>query len=348
MSEMTEGIRKLVVLVLLSVAGSVTAGDGALIDLSAVDGNGDPVMGPPVGSLVAAATKPAKGDDKDLDSMLLDRPEVPVTVAAGAKPIVAVKKKPIQTVPIVHRLCRFEKIKASGWYRVRFVAEPNRLALPPQVVLPNSLLDAFESLSATDRARAFRISGETFLYRRNAFVLLRKVTFDASAEIQPPKLSDARGDANAPSAPTKPAEAPADTTDPTKQIIKALMSKRAGKAVVGVEPSTKSAGKDRSVAPTPSRRPVGAEGLIVADRLVRVLLARNTGWTVAAFEGDNTLREAPVRLLPCAFLERAEGAAGALPLTGIKFRVSGEITAYKGRRYLLLRKLLPERDMGQL
>ena len=86
----------------------------------------------------------------------------------------------------------------------------------------------------------------------------------------------------------------------------------------------------------------------MADRLVRVLLTKNVGWTVAAFEGDNTLREAPVRLLPCALLERAEGAAGAVPLTGTRFRVSGEITTYKGRRYLLLRKLLPERDMGQL
>ena len=86
----------------------------------------------------------------------------------------------------------------------------------------------------------------------------------------------------------------------------------------------------------------------MADRLVRILPEKKAGWWVAAFEGDNTLREAPLRLLPCRFLERAENAVGNSKDTGVRFRVSGEVTTYKARRYLLLRKLLPERDMGQL
>jgi hypothetical protein len=47
-------------------------------------------------------------------------------------------------------------------------------------------------------------------------------------------------------------------------------------------------------------------------------------------------------------LERAEQIALASQAGGhtATFRVSGEITTYKGRRYLFLRKLTPVRRMG--
>jgi hypothetical protein len=89
------------------------------------------------------------------------------------------------------------------------------------------------------------------------------------------------------------------------------------------------------------------------------------------FYADNTLQEPPLRLLPCTELERATKAASGAnapaankpasgvntaannmaagsPTTTKKFRISGELSEYKGRRYLLLRKVQVERDMGQL
>ena len=61
---------------------------------------------------------------------------------------------------------------------------------------------------------------------------------------------------------------------------------------------------------------------------------------MARFESDNTLADEPIRLLPCKLLQKAKRRGGRL-------RISGEITRYQGRRYLLLRKVLPERRMGQ-
>ena len=54
-----------------------------------------------------------------------------------------------------------------------------------------------------------------------------------------------------------------------------------------------------------------------------------------------------MRLLPCKLLEEAERRAAGATLKQAKFRVSGRITQYKGRRYLLLSKLLRVREMGQ-
>jgi hypothetical protein len=87
---------------------------------------------------------------------------------------------------------------------------------------------------------------------------------------------------------------------------------------------------------------------MVVDRLVRVLPEPAGRWWAAHFEADNTLQEPPLRLLPCGFLEVAQRAQsgrgiGPEPL----MRVSGLVTHYKQKRYLLLRKLLPERRLGR-
>ena len=89
-----------------------------------------------------------------------------------------------------------------------------------------------------------------------------------------------------------------------------------------------------------------AEAGYVVDRLVRILPDERERWWLARFESDNTLADAPVRLLPCRLLEQARTAADEAEEPPV-FRVSGEVTRYKGRRYLLLRKLLQERDLQQ-
>jgi hypothetical protein len=95
------------------------------------------------------------------------------------------------------------------------------------------------------------------------------------------------------------------------------------------------------VAPTRTLAPILADEVVV-DRRIRVAPEPDTGWRQAVFVGDNTLREPPMRLLPCRLLEMAEAAG-----SGQFWRVSGEVTRYKGRHYLLIRKLIRLRDMGQ-
>jgi hypothetical protein len=76
----------------------------------------------------------------------------------------------------------------------------------------------------------------------------------------------------------------------------------------------------------------------VVDRLAHVQPAGADGWPLAVFVSDNTLREAPMRLLPNRLLGRTPTGEHSL---------SGEVFIYRGRGYLLLRKAVRHFDMNQ-
>jgi hypothetical protein len=88
------------------------------------------------------------------------------------------------------------------------------------------------------------------------------------------------------------------------------------------------------------------DGFFLVDRVGR--LTRDGEWWVFVFEGYNDSHpEPPMRLLPNQLLERmvieSEGAGGSAVFVG-----SGEVTEFKGENYLLLRKLLLRRGLGNL
>ena len=103
------------------------------------------------------------------------------------------------------------------------------------------------------------------------------------------------------------------------------------------------------VAPLPNEKTLSAKrGTFVVDRLVNVLPVGLGRWMEARFVSDNTLREPPLRLLPCRMLRRAELlVAGSRKGQTPQLRVSGVITYYKGRRFLLLRKAIQERGLDR-
>ncbi len=70
------------------------------------------------------------------------------------------------------------------------------------------------------------------------------------------------------------------------------------------------------------------------------------GTLLFVYEADATdLSEPPLILLPCLKLEQMELLAAKKP--NVKFMVTGEVTVYHGKGYLLLRKVMLHRDMGQ-
>jgi hypothetical protein len=88
------------------------------------------------------------------------------------------------------------------------------------------------------------------------------------------------------------------------------------------------------------------DGSWLADRAGRV--TRDGAWYVFVFEGyNNSFPEPPMKLLPNQLLERmvleAEGTDA-----GTVFIVSGEVTEFQYENYLLLRKLLRRRNLGNL
>lgn len=292
---------------------------------------------------------------------------------------------------VVDRRCTIDHDTRSGWCLAKFPREPNRPALRPRWILPNSLLEAIEPLVDKDPRQVFRISGETTIYYDRVFLLLRKVTVDP-ASLPGAKPAEWRSDPSKgwPDPTTKPAAVattrpaltattrpwPRPTTRPTTRptsrptampttrpapgsakaaprkkgpssadILKGLMQDRPGSPVIApvARPAAVSAAGPEA-APTAGReiQPL-AKGKLVVNRIIRVLATGDGDWKEARFEADNTLREPPIRLLPCRLFEWAEGFAGGTK----KLRVSGVVTQYKRRRYLLLRKVLQVRDLNQ-
>jgi hypothetical protein len=85
---------------------------------------------------------------------------------------------------------------------------------------------------------------------------------------------------------------------------------------------------------------------MLTDRTGR--LGQQGNWWIFIFEADNdSYPEPPMKLLPNQTLERMvrESRGGLDPVV---FIVSGEVTDFKSENYLLPRKVLRKRDLGNL
>ena len=303
----------------------------------------------------------------DIARLLQDKPEVPVTSPLNMAKPAAAAELPKEGTMVVDRLCRMWSQRNSPWLIVAFEHEPGRRDESDRRVLPNELMERMEMLAARTPGILFRISGETTIYEDHAYILLSKVTVlppetgkkagsEASGLKTARELAAGNGgaatDANtAAGATTKPTNAPtgdgADDDGPTStDLLRAMLGEKVGKPIntIPVLPDSHTA---KSVAPTsPQTLPV-ARGAVLSDRLVRIA-PDSDGWWAASFVADNTLQEPPMRLLPCGMLTKArELAAKARPGRTRVLRISGKVTKYEGRRYLLLRKVLVELNLGQ-
>jgi hypothetical protein len=289
------------------------------------------------------AKPPADGSDieKRLERMALEPPQVPVTSPEGPAPEKAPPPLPADGSPVVARRCRM-KSAPGGWFVLEFEPEPGRADLLPRRVLPCRALEKMEAVHAKRPDVRFRVSGETTVYRRKCYLLLSHdpvVLAEPAAKAQPTTRPADEGE--------KPATGAAGATsrpsgEPTaEEISEALMRDRPPRLIDPSLDRPAPPAPVESVAPKPAAEVAltTTRGGMVADRLVRIGAAAD-GWSEARFKSDNTLREPPMLLLPCRLLETAEKLGGVV-------HVSGLVTQYKGRRYLLLRKALRQRRMGQ-
>ena len=304
-----------------------------------------------------------------LTRLLLDKPEVPITLPKDMEKPAESAPLPAEGTMLVDRLCRLGSERDSYWLVLTFEPEPGRPAGQPtgageieRRVLPCELMEQMETLAARTPGTRFRMSGETTVFEGHAYVLPTKVTVlpheapSAAVAATPAPKSPPSPAAmtNAASAQTK---APASRDKPgeltSDDLLQALLSQNVGRPIQTV-PVLPDSPKPASVAPLGGLGPAGpgvlpaARGEMVADRLVRIVPDPQGRWWIAAFESDNTLQEPPMRLLPCAMLAKAKSLAGeARPGRMRIFRVSGKVTRYEGNRYLLLRKVIVELNLGQ-
>ena len=96
-----------------------------------------------------------------------------------------------------------------------------------------------------------------------------------------------------------------------------------------------------------SRRPARLpDGAMLADRAGRII--REGQWWVFVFESDSSsYPEPPIKLLPNKALERMvrESRGGLDPVV---FVITGEVTDFRAENYLLPRKVLRKRNLGNL
>jgi len=284
---------------------------------------------------------------ESITRLLLDKPEVPITVPLNAEKPVEVLPLPAEGTMVVDRLCRLWSERNTPWLVLAFEPEQGRDDETERRVLPCRLMEQMETLAIRTPGTRFRVSGETTVFEGHAYLLPTKAT-----ALGPAAAPAAAAAEKAPTPTTKPAPATAPASNQSGQpssddLLKVLLAEEVGWSIQAV-PVLPDSPKPPSVAPTgPSVLPATRREM-VADRLVRIFPDPRGQWWLAAFEADNTLQEPPMRLLPCGMLARAKTkVAGARPGRMRVFRVSGKVTRYAGKRYLLLRKVIVELNLGQ-
>lgn len=277
---------------------------------------------------------------------LFDRKAVPITPAAsGASGASRVERSalPPDGVQVVDVRGRLGECDLGGFRTMTLEGEGQ-----PRRVLPSAYLEGMEEIYAKDPQTVFLVSGENTVYRGRAYLLVLNVAVD---KVKASTTQPANGPAEGPPAHASGAS-PTPTVDAATRpddIIAEMLKDRPGEPVQA-PPSPRIAAAKPQPSVAPSRYedplPVG-RGSMVVDRLAYIVPQGQRDWWEIRFLSDNTLREPPMRLLPSKMLERAQRLGVSKNRSAVLLRVSGQMTEYQGKSYLLLRKVLVERDMGQ-
>ena len=102
-----------------------------------------------------------------------------------------------------------------------------------------------------------------------------------------------------------------------------------------------------AVAPNAPSMPVLREGSFIVDRIARLTHSADGAQAELSFESDGkAMKDPPMVLLPNQNLQRMEDSVKGLN-RDLKFRVTGMITEYRGRNYVLLEKVMIVSDNVQ-
>ena len=263
---------------------------------------------------------------------------------------------PTEAAVITDRRCRLTKENRTGWFVLRFEKTASAPQESPRRVLPCGWLEDMESRAAEDPDIVFVLTGETTVFGRNCFILPSAVGFfpgvrprSRPSNKQTTSKPAAKKSTSVPTSSSAPSSRPSvgDTRSDPSAIADRLLSMKPSKPVLRKPNALRRLDTAPSVAPLRAKPLPPSRPSMVVDRLAHILAVPADKWWEARFLSDNTLREEPLRLLPNKMLERAIRLAGRNSDNPRTLRISGLITLYKGRRYLLLRKVLRKRDMGQ-
>jgi len=173
---------------------------------------------------------------------------------------------------------------------------------------------------------------------------------EAPAGDRPAPGGQSPADGSPGSASQQPGEPPDTPRQPSAEDVVRAFQRERPKAVpvlpTGPQDVQNIRRSEQEPAAGPRPRPRLPDGSMLYDRAGRLL--SEGPWWVFVFESDSSsYAEPPMKLLPNQTLERMvrESRGGLEPIV---FIVSGEVTDFKGENYLLPRKVLRKRDLGNL
>jgi hypothetical protein len=230
--------------------------------------------------------------------------------------------------------------RQADWLVIK-PAKTEKLQDPPSLrLLPNRMLEILEAnLPHKKDSIDYIFTGRVTEFKNLNYLLIDNLmeissTPPAPKPKKPPKEKPV----------TKPATGRTPTAD---DVSEQLMKYKPLRPVVAPDLQPVPISKPANVL-----QPVGQKNLprpedtILIDRIGRVIPGEK--WWMFAFEdrGDSPQHQ-PIRILPNRLLENAiiTSKGGS---RGVVFIISGEITVYNRTNYLLIRKALARRDMGNL
>ena len=238
----------------------------------------------------------------------------------------------------------------GGWYMMHLASVDGLPDAPPLRVLPNRRLAMLETIVTSENpdlrlavtGRVTEFQGRNYILLedlKEASIRTKPVVIEPPSKTQPEEEETSEDDA--------PAAAPT-----AEEIMRRLMTRRPAKALVmpdrvriaATEPAGDGGGAKGPLDQWETETLRWPEETMLMDRLGRVV--PGDPWWSLAFENRGAgVDVKPVRLLPNRLLENALTVSGTGTQARV-IRISGEITEYKGANYLLLRKVLAQRDMG--
>lgn len=238
---------------------------------------------------------------------------------------------------------RVGRIEREGdWFIARLEHREGMPDAPPLRVLPNRELAMVEAiLGEAPEVRQYLLTGRITEFQGTNYLLLEHV-----AQVVPGAEEVEAAAAAATSTP-RADESQSDEPSPA-EIVKQLMKNEPQRALVLPAPATQpQAEMEAAEGDEAEADRAWPEGTFLVDRQGRVVPGGDSWWTLAWEDRGELARRKPIRLLPNRLLETALSISGA-GTRSVVFIVSGEVLEYKGTNYLLLRKVLVRRDLGNL
>jgi len=236
--------------------------------------------------------------------------------------------------------------RRDRWYEMELAKAHGLPEAPPLRVLPNQRLAMLEAiLSGAQEAPTFVVTGRVTEFLGANYLLIENLE----------EVSRRAGRSAASGEPGRAVSAtrPGASVEPTaEEVMERLLRHRAVRPVVlpdrvaKVAPDSRPAAESSSGVTSASHQTTWPEEALLVDRVGRV--APGEQWWTLVFEDQGQQpRQKPIALLPNQLLETAIALSGG-GSRGAVFVVSGEVTLYGGANYLLLRKVIVRRDLGNL